>query len=287
MVCHEGVGFAVRRIHLPHFRQPAIRRAVREHFDGGMNGHGVQGFGRNLQCLVSFRRGGFGIGILQRQVGHQLVRFDELGIEFDRFFRLFDGFVVEAVGAHQSQSKIGLCVFGIALDGLLEEIGGVLIIKALVQQSPPADPAVRVCRRLSDRGAKFVVCLLIHLQAPEAFGANGRFTRLGQGLKACVGLIIMPMLAQGLAFFGRGRAGEARAAEGSRQRRSQNRGSGLSVHFSSSCCTRASSTRAAVSWFLYSSSGMAAFSYFSLSIFCSSASFLASKSRLAGSAAAL
>src|SRR5439155_3039695 len=56
-------------------------------------------------------------------------------------------------------------------------------------------------------------------------------------------------------------------------------------HFSIASCTLASSSRSCVSCFLYSSVGMAAFSYFSLSMACSSSSFLASSSRFAGSRA--
>ena len=66
VVGHDGVGLAVARIHLLHFGQPRVRRTVRQHFYGGVNGHGVQGIGRNLQRLFGFGRGDFGIRILQR-----------------------------------------------------------------------------------------------------------------------------------------------------------------------------------------------------------------------------
>ena len=48
MVRDDSVGFAVSRIHLPHFRKPRIWRAIRQHFDCGMDSRGIEGFGRNF-----------------------------------------------------------------------------------------------------------------------------------------------------------------------------------------------------------------------------------------------
>ena len=57
MMRNERVAFAVGGIDLANFFQPRIGRAVGEHFDGRMNRHGVQRFGRNFQRLVGFVEG--------------------------------------------------------------------------------------------------------------------------------------------------------------------------------------------------------------------------------------
>ena len=98
------------------------------------------------------------------------------------------------------------------------------------------DVGTSIWCRLRDRGTKFVIRVLIHLQAPEPFGANSRFARLSQGLETGVRLISMAVLAQGLALLGRCGTGQARAGERSQQCRSQSPGLvGLPFHLSSSC----------------------------------------------------
>ena len=78
------------------------------------------------------------------KIGHQLVRFDELGIELEGFVVLLDGFIVEAVGADESEAEIGLRVFRIAMSASLKRFVGIAVVEALVQQAAPADAVDRV-----------------------------------------------------------------------------------------------------------------------------------------------
>ena len=52
-------------------------------FHGGVEGHGVKRVRRELQSLVRLRGGQLGIGVFERQIRHQHMRFHQLGIEFD------------------------------------------------------------------------------------------------------------------------------------------------------------------------------------------------------------
>ena len=103
-----------------------------------------------MACVGLLERRG-GIGILEREVGHQFVRFDELRIELERFFVPLDGRIVESVRADEREAQIGLRVFGIALQGFLEEDFRVGIVEALVQQPAPADASRARCRRIARR----------------------------------------------------------------------------------------------------------------------------------------
>ena len=167
VVSDDGVAFAVGGIHRFDLGEPRVRGAVGQHSMAAWMAMASSASERNFQRFVGFLGGGLGIGILQIQIGQKLVRFDELGIELQGLLGFGDGFIVEAVRADQSEAEISLRVFGIAHERFLEEVGGVLIIEALVEQEAPAHAVVGVHGRLLDGRAEFVVGVLILLQAPD------------------------------------------------------------------------------------------------------------------------
>ncbi len=136
--------------------------------------------------------------------GQQFVRFDQLGIEFERLRGPVDRFVVEAVGADEREAEIGLRVLRIPLQRFLEEALGVGVIEALVQQQAPADAIQRVAvatapPRRGIRCSRPCTC-----QAPEAFGAQVGIARLRERFVAGLRLGAMAVLAQRVAIVGRG-----------------------------------------------------------------------------------
>ena len=121
----DGIALAIARIDLLNFREPRIGGPVRQNFDGGVDGHGIERVRRELQRLIRLRGGQLGVGVLEHQIGHQFVRFHQLGIELDRLRVILDCLVVKAVRAHQRQADIGRRVVRIDFESFVEKIFGV------------------------------------------------------------------------------------------------------------------------------------------------------------------
>ena len=82
MMRDQRVPFAVSWIDLANLFEPRVGRAVGQNFDGRVDGHGIERLGRNLQRFVRLRKSFVFVGVLQQQIGHQFVGFDEFRIEF-------------------------------------------------------------------------------------------------------------------------------------------------------------------------------------------------------------
>jgi len=80
--------------------------------------------------------------------------------------------MAESVRADQREAQIGLRVFGIALQGFLEEVFRIGIVESLVQQPAPADASENVAIGLRHGQAKLIVGVAIHSEAPVSFGAE-------------------------------------------------------------------------------------------------------------------
>ncbi len=170
----QRVALAVARVDGEHFLEPAVRAvgAIGEQIGGGVNRHGVEGFRRELQRGVGGFERGLVVGILQREIGEQLVRFDVIGIDLDGLVDVFARLVIEAVGADLREADIRVSVFRIALQRFFEQFGRLDVVEALVQQQSPADAIMRVLLVTRDGGAERRVRVFVLLEAPKSFGAR-------------------------------------------------------------------------------------------------------------------
>src|SRR5215831_14874490 len=124
------------------------------------------------------------------------------------------------------------------LQSFLKEVAGFTGIVALQQQPAPAHLVLRIIRVAGCKGAEHIVGIFVPVRLPQRFG-----------------------LLQGL-----------RRQDGTRRKGHQSRGREaaegihLAFHLSRASWVLASSTSSVASCFLYSCSGKAALSYFSLSM---------------------
>src|ERR1022692_1926833 len=148
----------------------------------------------------------------------------------------------------------------------MEELGGLGRIEAFQKQSPEADAVFGVARIPRNERFKGSLRFLIAVLFPKRFGLSESWRR---SLRRESG--------------GRAQDGqqESHLSSGGRAQDGQQES-----HLSSASWVWANWSKSTPSCFLYSSGGMAAFSYLSLSICRSSSSFLTSNCSLAGSLAA-
>ena len=135
---------------------------------------------RRVGLLDRFGR----VGVLQREVGQQLVGFDQLRIELERLVGVLARLAVEAVGARRARGRDRRRRSSVALQRFVEQLGRVGVVEALVEQAAPADAVVRVAVGARHRGPEFVVGVLVQLEAPVAFGAQVRIGGQRQRLVA-------------------------------------------------------------------------------------------------------
>ena len=81
---NQRVALAVGRIDLEHLLDPRVRGAIGQQLHRGVDGHGVEGIGRNLESRVGLLDRLRRIGVFQREAGQELVGFDQLRIEGER-----------------------------------------------------------------------------------------------------------------------------------------------------------------------------------------------------------
>ena len=247
MVRDDGVSLAVGWIDLSDFLEPRVRGPIGEDIDRGTYSHGFQRIRRQTDGLVGLSNRLCRVRVLECEVGHHLVRLDELRIKFEGLRGPLDSLAVEAVCAHERKTEVGLRVLCISCESFLEKIFRVGIVEPFVQQATPANTNQSIAVYLSCRGTKLVVSLLVHFESPEAFGAQVRIMGKSERLVAALCLAAMAMLAQGVAVAGRGGHAQARAQQRHRRNREA---SGRPAHLSSSSWIRASSTSVSVSCFL-------------------------------------
>ena len=156
---------------------------------------GLERVGRELNGFVRLRDGLSRIGILERDLGEELVRGHEFGIEFERFRGPDDRVVVVAVFADEREAEIGLRILRIPLQRFLEEALGVGVVEALVEEESPADTIERVAVGLGHGCAEFIVRVRVISEAPTAFRAEVGIARACERFVASLRIGAMPVLA--------------------------------------------------------------------------------------------
>ena len=106
----NGVGLAIGGVDLLDPGEPRVGRAIGDQLDGGVNGHGAEGIVLQSDGLVGLCRGGLAIAIGEGKIGHELMRFGQLRIEFQGLRQIYRGLTVETGRRHDGKSEKSLSV---------------------------------------------------------------------------------------------------------------------------------------------------------------------------------
>ena len=242
-------GFVCRAI----VRVPGRVWLVVQPVDGGEDGFGLDGIRRHIEGFVGLRAALAGSLSSSARRASSSCASNRCGSASSACCAKYDSLRFVAVRRYQGQAQQSVGLLGLDFQGFVEELGGVGGLKSFQKQSAPADAIFGVARMRRHQRAKNIVRFDIAVLFPERFGL--------------------------------GESGTPQSAPGGPAAAQRMASSSLTCRSPPECVP--APARARPSCFLYSSGGMAAFSYLSLSICCSNSSFLASSWSLAGSFAAV
>jgi hypothetical protein len=99
-------------------------------------GHGVERFRINCEGFIGFLCRVVVVVVFERQVGEQLLRFDQFGIELDGLLSVLDRFAAESVGRYQARPRYAGRVFIVDGERFLKSLSASALLKRSRKKRP-------------------------------------------------------------------------------------------------------------------------------------------------------